>query len=88
MQYNRHGYPRKKWIKSVIEKRGLDPDLVTLSAGYEDGLNCGILWRREDAKIALLDLHIDFEEHGWSIKAVKYYGRIHSVWIQKIEIRK
>lgn len=85
-----NGFPYKKDIRHLVDKYNLalsrydmevNPKCVTFNESYsEKGKRAGILWKDTSQMMAMDGFHTYLMEHGIKIKAVKYWGQVHSIW--------
>ena len=75
------GYPKKRLIRKLFEKFGIDEDLIVFNADY--GVKrAGFLYRRL-SMVESIKEWIEFAKtHGVQFKYTKFYGQIHSVWFE------
>jgi hypothetical protein len=77
---NGFGFPTKKSIKAILTSEGIELDFITFNAEWSKGKSAGILWTRSDVKEQMIGMEDVFRGYGITLRAVKHYGKVHSIW--------
>lgn len=77
---NGFGFPTKKSIKAILESEGIDLEFITFNDGWSKGKSAAIFWTRKDVKEQMIGMEDVFRNYGVTLRAVKHYGKVHSIW--------